>query len=404
MADQLSAHIAARQQQLERTAATSTTLCQQLAPAPTNAAAVPVVSWCPPSTLVVECRAAAQKLAAAMAAYIQRVSQLQEKSQLLAAEVDGQFVVTLSEAARMTKAERKATAHVVMPERGDFKTMLNRRSYRGAQLAASQSYLVRYAEGRYVLHVLRGCITESLSHWHLVFQAVRVHLRPVHQIHTPSFMHHLNTTCVIHMSLCSSLPPCCHRCTATARVDGTSAAAQTSHRMSLRTSTCSGQPEGLLLLGWWMASGCWGCSTEEASLARDSRSATVIPKVAYTQTGVSHNSTHPSTPPSPGPAIAYLPTPSHSTPHPTWCQGRGHTWTGGPTRMRTGRPSWPLSSWSTSCSCTRSTPPHSCLPMAGLQRYPEGSGARGVRGQCALMQCAIQICSNTKMSNCSIQL
>ena len=197
---QLAAHLAARQQQLERTAATASTLCQQLTPAPTDAAAVPVVSWCPPSTLVAECRAAAQKLAAAMAAYVQRVSQLQEKASLLAAEVDGQVVVTLSEAARMTKAERKATAHVVMPERGDFKTMLNRRSYKGAQLAPSQSYLVRYAEGRYVLHVLRGCIPMSLSHWHLVFQAVRVHLRPAHQsspklTHLPLCSPFISTPC-----------------------------------------------------------------------------------------------------------------------------------------------------------------------------------------------------------------
>ena len=175
MADLLEREFASRAQRLEQTATSASALCQRLTPAPADDG-VPAVCWRPSANLVEDCQAAARELASAMARYVRRVAQLAEKPVMLAPmSVDGMLVVTLSAAARMTKQERTATAHTVMPDQGEFKTMLDRRSHRGARVLASQSYMVRYADGRYALHVLRGVIPECLSHGHLVVQTVHLY-------------------------------------------------------------------------------------------------------------------------------------------------------------------------------------------------------------------------------------
>jgi hypothetical protein len=175
MADLLEREFASRAQRLEQTATSASALCQRLTPAPADDG-VPAVCWRPSANLVEDCQAAARELASAMARYVRRVAQLAEKPVMLAPmSVDGRLVVTLSAAARMTKQERTATAHTVMPDQGEFKTMLDRRSHRGARVLASQSYMVRYADGRYALHVLRGVIPECLSHGHLVVQTVHLY-------------------------------------------------------------------------------------------------------------------------------------------------------------------------------------------------------------------------------------
>ena len=159
---------------LRDAAEVATAIKPQLTRASADAKQVPLRPRRPEEAVVQGCRKAAAQIAAAMSAYVRRVHKLQERpGDLRAVRGDGLPVVCLSAAARMTKEERKATSHAVVPERGEFKMALERRCWRGAGLAPSESYLVTYACGRPVALVDRGCIPLRLSVMHLVVREVR---------------------------------------------------------------------------------------------------------------------------------------------------------------------------------------------------------------------------------------